>query len=135
PFPAYRVRLARPAHPARGGLRRLRVLPGRPRGTGLARIGAPATTRRPRSRSRRSVPSPAEERSMPHKFGLAAAFAAGVLASGLLLSARSQTPDPKQKTAPPHDPAAEALRVKQVPADRPEQKLTAHDKSDAFDPT
>lgn len=70
---------------------------------------------------------------MPHKFGLAAAFVAGSLASGLMLSAHSQQPG-DAKTAPPHDPAAEAVRAKPVPADRPEQQITAHDRSEKFTP-
>ena len=72
---------------------------------------------------------------MRHKLGLAVAFVAGVLTSGLLLSARPQPPDDKKGQALPHDPAAEALRVKQLPTDRPEARLTEHDKSGAFDPT
>jgi hypothetical protein len=36
--------------------------------------------------------------------------------------------------ARPHDPAAEATAVRGVPSDRPEQQLTDHDRSDAFDP-
>jgi cytochrome c peroxidase len=34
----------------------------------------------------------------------------------------------------PRDPAAEATAVRDVPAQRPEQRLTEHDRSDVFDP-
>src|SRR5205085_6434757 len=37
--------------------------------------------------------------------------------------------------AKPRDPAAEATDVRAVPVERPEQRLTEHDRSDAFDPT
>ena len=53
---------------------------------------------------------------------------------------KSQPParpaDPSQVQAPqrPRDPAAEAMTVRDVPVDRPEQRLTEHDRSKAFDP-
>src|SRR4051812_43310762 len=42
-----------------------------------------------------------------------------------------------QEAAPqrPRDPAAEAQVQKQVPVERPEQRLTDHDRSPQFDPT
>jgi cytochrome c peroxidase len=38
-------------------------------------------------------------------------------------------------SAVPFDPAAEAVAVRQVAAERPEQRLTDHDRSDVFSPT
>jgi hypothetical protein len=35
----------------------------------------------------------------------------------------------------PRDPAAEAMSQRKVPVDRPEQRLTEHDRADIFDPT
>jgi cytochrome c peroxidase len=57
----------------------------------------------------------------------------GFVAGCLALVARSQ--DPAGKDRPARDPAAEAVGAKPVAADRPEQKLTDHDKSPMFDPT
>ena len=54
-------------------------------------------------------------------------LAVGVLTGSLLIAARSDEP--------PRDPAAEAVKVQPVPAERPEQRLTEHDKSGKFDPT
>jgi cytochrome c peroxidase len=52
----------------------------------------------------------------------------------MLLTARSDEPTGKQKAGEKvHDPAAEATGAKQVPAERPEQKRTEHDKSENFD--
>ena len=56
----------------------------------------------------------------------------GLLAGCLRLAARSQ--DPAAKDRPVRDPAAEAVGAKPVAADRPEQKLTEHDKSDDVRP-
>ena len=74
---------------------------------------------------------------MTQQFRPVAVFAAGAILSGLLVAARSGEPAGGQ--AKPGDeapgpggrggPASEP-----VPADRPEQKLTEHDKSDKFDP-
>src|SRR5918995_697371 len=63
-------------------------------------------------------------------------FAAGVLFGGLLIAARSGEPTGGQAKADdkPRNPAAEAVRVQPAPAERPEQKLTEHDKSDKFNP-
>src|SRR3954453_10420312 len=65
-----------------------------------------------------------------------AMFAALLIAScpmhspGQTGSARDQAPAQTR----PHDPAAEATAVRGAPADRPEQRVTDHDRSDAFDP-
>ena len=59
-----------------------------------------------------------------------------MLMTTALLVASSQEPD-KGQTPPgqrPRDPAAEAQATRPVPTDRPEQKLTEHDKSDIFSP-
>jgi cytochrome c peroxidase len=63
-------------------------------------------------------------------------FAAGILAGGMLVAARPDEPPGGTGAAEPkpRDPAAEAVRVQPVPAERPEQRLTEHDKSPAFDP-
>jgi cytochrome c peroxidase len=53
-----------------------------------------------------------------------------MLAPGQSTSARGQA----RPEARPHDPAADATTVRGAPADRPEQQLTDHDRSDAFDP-
>jgi cytochrome c peroxidase len=62
---------------------------------------------------------------MPRRVGPFALLVAGLLAGGLLLHA--------QPPAPVRDPAAEAVKPQPVPADRPEQKPTPHDRSDKFD--
>jgi cytochrome c peroxidase len=68
---------------------------------------------------------------MRHPLKPVAVFAAGMLFGTLLIStAPSQQSDKKD---PVRDPAAEATGAKQVPAERPEQKMTEHDKSDKFD--
>ncbi len=74
---------------------------------------------------------------MKHRFGPLAVFLTVVLLGLLLLGVRSGQPgsDKKRADSRPRDPAAEALRVQEVAADRPEQKLTDHDRSDRFDPT
>jgi cytochrome c peroxidase len=61
-----------------------------------------------------------------------AVFAAGSLFGSLLITAAAQ--QPPGTAQPVRDPAAEAVKVQNVvPPDRPEQKLTEHDKSDKFD--
>jgi cytochrome c peroxidase len=52
-----------------------------------------------------------------------------------LLAAVAQTPSKPPAGQRPFDPAAEAVRVREVPADRPEQRVTEHDRSPAFDAT
>jgi cytochrome c peroxidase len=47
------------------------------------------------------------------------------------LAAARQTPPARE---PNPDPAAEAVSVREVPMERPEQKLTDHDRSPAFEP-
>ncbi len=60
----------------------------------------------------------------------------GFLMGGLLLTARptQHETDKAKQTEKPRDPAAEAIAVRKVPMDRPEQKLTEHDRSHLFDP-
>jgi cytochrome c peroxidase len=72
---------------------------------------------------------------MSHAIRSAAFLAVGVLLGSVLLTARSdETARGRQKPGEPvRDPAAEAVTAQPVPAERPEQKLTEHDKSDKFD--
>ena len=74
---------------------------------------------------------------MQHRPAAAVALvAAGALVSALALAARSgRADDPKDNPARPRDPAADAVGAKDVPKERPEQKLTDHDRSPVFDPT
>ena len=68
------------------------------------------------------------------RFRPAAVFVVGALLGGLLLTARSDEPGKDKGDARKvRDPVAEAVGAKAVPGERPEQKLTDHDKSDAFD--
>jgi cytochrome c peroxidase len=63
-------------------------------------------------------------------------FVAGFLAGGTLLLVRSDEPrGDKQNQERPRDAAAEATAVRNVPTNRPEQRLTEHDRSKRFDPT
>jgi cytochrome c peroxidase len=62
--------------------------------------------------------------SRPTALLLAAFAAAGILVA----QAASQN-----KTEPPRDPAVDATKAEKVQEDRPEQKITDHDKSAAFD--
>ncbi len=61
----------------------------------------------------------------------------GFLMGGLLLTAHSTQDEvgKAKQTEKSHDPAAEAIAVRKVSMDRPEQQLTEHDQSDIFDPT
>src|SRR4051794_13026274 len=52
------------------------------------------------------------------------------LAAGVFLGAWMVSAAPQQ---PVRDPAVEATKAQPVPAERPEQKQTEHDKSDKFD--
>jgi cytochrome c peroxidase len=61
-------------------------------------------------------------------------FLGGVILGGALLSAYSREPIQDQER-PVRDAAADAQRVQQVPVERPEQRVTDHDKSPMFDPT
>jgi cytochrome c peroxidase len=76
---------------------------------------------------------------MRSRLGLPAAFAAGLLTGFVALAVRTGEVGGQEKKPAagerPRDPAAEAQVVRDVPKDRPEQKLTEHDKSDIFDPT
>src|SRR5205085_8698904 len=58
-----------------------------------------------------------------------AGFAVGTVTSGLA----GREPQPP-KAAPPPDAVADAQAPRPVPADRPEQRKTAHDRSQLFDP-
>src|SRR5439155_25948554 len=113
--------------------------PGRtdpPSGTSLARISC---LRRPvRGRRRPIPPDPTTTQvgtPMTRIFGPVAAFSAGLLVSGLVLTARSDDPPAGQGNQKPHDPAAEATNVRPPQGDRPELKKTEHDKSEKFHPT
>lgn len=65
-----------------------------------------------------------------------AIVAVGLLIVGKLVLGQPKDQETKKADGPrPRDPAAEATRVKEISADRPEQHLTDHDKSDMFDPT
>jgi hypothetical protein len=63
-------------------------------------------------------------------------FAMLVLPHSSLPAAAQDVPEsgPTKPAQSPHDPAAAATAVRAVPADRPEQQLTDHDRSDVFDP-
>ena len=68
--------------------------------------------------------------------GITSAVALGALAGSVVLltapeGARSQTPT---NEAPP-DAIAQAQTPKEAPVERPEQKKTAHDHSDVFNPS
>jgi hypothetical protein len=58
---------------------------------------------------------------------------AGALAL-LLRAAAGQAPTPAPPKAP-HDAVADAQTPREVPVERPEQKKTAHDRSDIFTPS
>lgn len=61
-------------------------------------------------------------------------FATGVFLGGMFLSAQTAPQPPeKDKGKAVRDPAAEATGAKDAPAERPEQKQTAHDTSAKFD--
>src|SRR4051794_20869793 len=64
-------------------------------------------------------------------------FGTGILMGSLLLVARSSQREAEnaQQAERPRDPAAEATAVRNVPAQRPEQQRTEHDRSDVFNPT
>src|SRR3954466_10315097 len=74
---------------------------------------------------------------MLNRHTLAVALGAAVLTAGITLYVRSDDRgDDKRKAAAdrPRDPAAEAQSHNAPRGDRPEQKLTAHDRSPAFSP-
>ena len=72
---------------------------------------------------------------MRNQVGLAISLAILLsLSSPLLVTGQAvQSLNPGQSADRPRDPAAEATTVRAVPSDRPEQQLTEHDRSDAFD--
>ncbi len=74
---------------------------------------------------------------MQFRFSSGAFLLVGFLMGGLLLTARptQQEADKAKQGEKPHDPAAEAVAVRKVAADRPEQRRTEHDRSDLFDTT
>ncbi len=59
---------------------------------------------------------------------------AGVLIGALATYGYVQVQQPQPKTEAPFDAVAEAQEPQQVPETRPEQKKSAHDKSDIFNP-
>jgi len=73
---------------------------------------------------------------MRHRRSSVPARMALFVVSGLLIAAGqgSSEEDRRGKTERPRDPAAEAIAVRDVPADRPEQRVTDHDRSGDFDP-
>src|SRR5277367_938107 len=73
--------------------------------------------------------------SKPHR--LVTGVLLVLLASGLVLLFRSVASENSnsQTPRPPRDAVADAQTAKEVPAERPEQKKTAHDLSDIFAPS
>src|SRR5712671_7591983 len=74
---------------------------------------------------------------MPNRLGLFSAVTLALVAGGLMGLSRSavgQTPS-TQPPGRPRDAIADAQTPKDVPAERPEQKKTAHDLSDIFVPS
>src|SRR4051794_5522195 len=55
------------------------------------------------------------------------------LAAQQEVPAKARTKAAAKAAQKPADPAAEATAVRAVPADRPEQQLSGHDRSDVFD--
>jgi cytochrome c peroxidase len=73
---------------------------------------------------------------MLHRNGLIAGGLFALLASGLMLLARSADDKPKAAlTERPRDAIEDAQTPQGVPVERPEQKKTAHDLSDIFAPS
>jgi cytochrome c peroxidase len=72
---------------------------------------------------------------MPNRSGLITAGILALVAGGLGFLARAALGDkPNAAARPPHDAVADAQTPREVPAERPEQKKTAHDLSDVFGP-
>jgi cytochrome c peroxidase len=73
---------------------------------------------------------------MYNRIALTVVFLAGFAAGSLVLFVISQEKKPKQTTkdTAPSDVIAEAQTPSEVPMERPEQKKTAHDLSNIFDP-
>ena len=73
---------------------------------------------------------------MRYSYKAATMIAATAFGGGLAPAlSKGWCQEPAPPVARPRDPAAEAKAVRAVPAERPEQQLTEHDRSDAFDPT
>src|SRR5689334_3433756 len=73
----------------------------------------------------------------PITFGMALTLAAGLVIVGWQAVQGQQPPTipaAKRAPAPPNDPAAEAQVARKVAADRPELRLSEHDRSGIFDP-
>ena len=68
---------------------------------------------------------------MRHRFALTLSLGGAVLGGGLALAVASRAAQDREK-APPPDAVVEAQTPNEVPAERPEQKKTAHDLSDVF---
>jgi cytochrome c peroxidase len=77
-----------------------------------------------------------KEGSMRISYQSALTLIAGIVVGSSLLVAHSQQQErqSRKQDQNPQDPAAEATAVRKVAADRPEQRLSDHDKSDVFDP-
>jgi cytochrome c peroxidase len=72
---------------------------------------------------------------MPKQHGPVLAVLLALLAGGLVFLLRSAAgDDPKAPPQRPRDPIADVQTPREVPAERPEQKKTAHDLSDIFAP-
>ena len=74
---------------------------------------------------------------MMNQHGIVMGVILALSASGLVLlahSAAGEDPNAPQPQ-PPRDAIADAQTPKEIPAERPEQRKTAHDLSDIFTPT
>src|SRR5262249_9819531 len=72
---------------------------------------------------------------VPKSPGPVAAVSLAVFAGVLVLLLRATAGDgPKEEPKRPHDAVADAQTPRDVPAERPEQKKSAHDRSDVFAP-
>jgi len=72
---------------------------------------------------------------MQFRYLLASLLAGLFFASVFLMAQPERKEDKAKSTDPKFDPAAEAVKTKDTPKERPEQQLTEHDKSGIFDPT
>ncbi|QDU88021.1 hypothetical protein Pla175_13910 [Pirellulimonas nuda] len=70
---------------------------------------------------------------MYNRSSLSAVVAAMIFSGGLALVAAQQGEEQTRTPPPPADAVAEAQTTREVPATRPEQKKSAHDRSDVFD--
>src|SRR2546421_8178434 len=71
---------------------------------------------------------------MFNRRSLTAGCSLAVLMGGLVLLGRCGEDEGKKsrQAEPPHDAVADAQTPREVPAERPEQKKTRHDRSDVF---